>query len=129
MSIQTKGVKAKTVAIIGGGCAGWSLAARVDQLSANSVTLYLKEETYPSHNWGFWQMPWLSDALSKKRAMWNSWQIITDEGIVTHHSRNHAYCSITSDDWFDWCQKRFHSAATTTEIIRLPVTNLSLIHI
>ena len=66
MSIQTKGVKAKTVAIIGGGCAGWSLAARVDQLSANRVTLYLKEETHPSHNWGFWQMPWLSDALSKK---------------------------------------------------------------
>ena len=123
MSIQTKGIKAKTVAIVGGGCAGWSLAARVDQLSANSVTLYLKEETHPSHNWGFWQMPWLSDAFSKKRAMWNSWQIITDEGIVTHHSRNHAYCSITSDDWFDWCQQRFHSAATTTEIIRLPVTN------
>ncbi|GIS16386.1 MAG: hypothetical protein CM15mP117_18180 [Alphaproteobacteria bacterium] len=68
-------------------------------------------------------MPWLSEAFSKKRAMWNSWQIITDEGIVTHHSRNHAYCSITSDDWFDWCQQRFHSAATTTEIIKLPVTN------
>ena len=78
MSIQNKRVKAKTVAIVGGCCAGWSLAARVDQLSANSVTLYLKEETHPSHNWGFWQMPWLSDALSKKRATWNSWQIITD---------------------------------------------------
>ena len=123
MSIQTKGIKAKTVAIVGGGCAGWSLAARVDQLSANKVTLYIKEEPHPIHNWGFWQMPWLSDALSRKRAKWNSWQIITDEGIVTHHSLNHAYCSIRSDDWFDWCQKRFHSAATKTEVIRLPVTN------
>ena len=82
MSIQTKGVKAKTVAIVGGGCAGWSLAARVDQLYANRVTLYLKEKTLPSHNWGFWQMPWLSAALSKKRAKWNSWQIGVTIGSI-----------------------------------------------
>ena len=119
----------KTIAILGGGCAGWSLAAKAEQLSAKSVTLYLKEEMRPSHSWGFWQMPWLSDAVSSKRAKWNSWQIITEEGTVNHNSIKHAYHNLKSDDWFNWCRNQFLQANTKTKIIKSPVTNTDRNHI
>ena len=123
MRQKANSVKEKTIAIVGGGCAGWSLAARAEQLSAKSVTLYLKEEARASHSWGFWEMPWLSDALLNKRAKWNNWQIITEEGTVNHYSLNHAYHTLRSDDWFNWCQHKFQLANTITEIIKIPVTN------
>ena len=112
----------KSIAIVGGGCAGWSLAARAEQLSAQSVTLYLKEEARTSHSWGFWQMPWLSDAILNKKAKWHNWQIITEEGTVNHQSLSHPYYSLKSDDWFNWCQHKFQLANTKKEIIKLPVT-------
>ncbi len=123
MREKTGSAHEKTIAIVGGGCAGWSLAARAEQLYAKSVTLYTKEEERPSHSWGFWQMPWLSDALSNKRAKWNNWQIITEEGTINHYSLNHAYHNLRSDDWFNWCQHKFQTANTITEIIKLPVTS------
>ena len=119
----------KTIAILGGGCAGWSLAAKAEQLSAKSVTLYLKEEARPSHSWGFWQMPWLSDAVLSKRAKWNSWRIITEEGTVNHSSIKHAYHNLKSDDWFNWCRNQFLQANTKTKIIKSPVTNTDRNHI
>ena len=119
----------KTIAILGGGCAGWSLAAKAEQLSAKSVTLYLKEEMRPSHSWGFWQMPWLSDAVLSKRSKWNSWQIITEEGTVNHNSIKHAYHNLKSDDWFNWCRNQFLQANTKTKIIKLPVINTEGNHI
>ena len=42
MSFSTKEKAHKTIAIIGAGCAGWSLAARADQLSASHIELFKK---------------------------------------------------------------------------------------
>ena len=121
MRQKAESSRKRDIAIVGGGCAGWSLAARAEELSARSITLYLKRESRPSQSWGFWQMPWLSDALSNKRSSWNKWQIITEDGIVIHHSVNHAYCTLKSDDWFNWCKNKFQLANTKTKIIELPV--------
>ena len=42
MNISVRKTAKKTVAIIGDGCAGWSLAARVDRLSADHIELFKK---------------------------------------------------------------------------------------
>ena len=62
----------KTIAIIGAGCAGWSLAARADRLSASRIELFKKQDNHAYHSWGFWQMPWLLDAVSQARKKWKN---------------------------------------------------------
>ena len=119
---ETVRKKEKKIAIIGGGCAGWSLAAYADKLYASQVQLYKKKEKHRSHNWGFWQMPWLSDAVSNARRKWHRWQIITNDGSAEHYSFNHPYCSLKSDDWIGWCKHKFLSAETETLIIEAPVS-------
>lgn len=111
----------KTIAIIGAGCAGWSLAARADQLSASRIELFKKQDNHASQSWGFWQMPWLLDAVSQTRKKWNKWQIITHDGSAEHHSVTHPYCSLQSDVWIKSCTQKFLSAKTQTSITELPV--------
>ena len=121
MSISIRKTAKKKIAIIGDGCAGWSLAARVDRLSADHIELFKKKDNHFSHSWGFWQMPWLSDAVSQSRKKWNKWQIITSDGSVEHHSVNHPYCSLKSDVWIESCKQKFLSAKTQTSITEIPV--------
>ena len=111
----------KTIAIIGAGCAGWSLAARADRLSASRIELFKKQDNDASHSWGFWQMPWLLDAVSQTRRKWNKWQIITYNGCADHHSVAHPYCSLQSDVWIKSCTQKFLSAKTQTSITEIPI--------
>ena len=121
MSISAKKTAQKTIAIIGAGCAGWSLAARADRLSASHIELFKKQDNHSSHNWGFWQMPWLSDAVSQARKKWNKWQIITSNGSAEHHSVKHPYCSLQGDVWIKSCKQKFLTAKTRTSITEVPV--------
>ena len=121
MSFSTKEKAHKTIAIIGAGCAGWSLAARADQLSASHIELFKKPDNHSSHSWGFWQMPWLSDAVSQTRKSWKKWQIITSNGSVEHYSAVHPYCSLRSDVWIKSCKQKFLNAKTQTSIMEEPV--------
>jgi len=121
MSQKAKDKFTKHIAIIGGGCAGWSLAAQANKLSAKTISFFIKDETRASHSWGFWQMPWLDNAASHSRKKWHSWEIITETDYVIHQSENHPYCSLKSDEWINWCKQKFHSAKAKTELMLTPV--------
>ena len=57
----------KTIEIIGGGCAGFSLAKRAKELKEFNIKLYtyLNENKNVDHYWGFWNTKKTDDALKK----------------------------------------------------------------
>ena len=93
------------ITLIGSGCASLSLAkecARHNVASAKIVT----DKSYldrPDHIWGFWQMPWLNDAVSQATHSWAQWHIITDNMTVSHRSDEHPYCSLNAGKWLGYC--------------------------
>jgi len=93
------------ITLIGSGCASLSLAkelARHNVARAKIVT----DKSYqdrPDHIWGFWQMPWLDDAVSQATHSWKQWHIITDNMTVSHKSDEHPYCSLHAGKWLGYC--------------------------
>ena len=101
--------------IIGSGCAGLSAAYYASQLTDCQIRLLSDQSHHDrqDHIWGFWQTSWLHDAASQASASWQSWQIITDDKTVTHHSNQHGYHALLASNWLNYCAEK---AAITTLI-------------
>ena len=95
------------VSVIGAGCAGLSLAARAVDLPGHQLSLIApKRDDAHDHIWGFWAMEWLQTATSAARKQWASWQIISDDQNVLHHSTRHPYCAIHRHRWLKDCKAK-----------------------
>lgn len=103
------------LSVIGSGCASLSLAKEVALHKLATPCLYTDKsfQDRPNHIWGFWEMPWLSDAKDKAHHKWTNWQIITDQMTVHHRSDKHPYHALQAQTWLSYC----HQASGAEEVI------------
>ena len=90
--------------IIGGGCAGMSLAVELlERMPAARVTIVEPRTAFPrDRTWCWWAVePTRWDELATHR--WSSWRAHGPGGVVMHRSARYPYLHLPSD--------RFHAAA------------------
>jgi hypothetical protein len=82
--------------IIGGGCAGLSLARFSSVLTKYNFNLFvgLKKDNNKDHFWGFWKNSFLEDVYQNADFTWFKWSIITNESHQVMTSKKHPYCAI-----------------------------------
>ncbi len=92
------------IAILGGGCAGLSLARELTNLSYSKRVIIIEPRTIYEHDrtWCFWAKARhsLSTIVSKK---WQNWQFSIQNHIVKHTGRNLSYQQIRSTDFYQSC--------------------------
>ena len=98
----------KLINIIGGGCAGLSLARFSSVLNKYNFNLFtgLKKENNKDHFWGFWRNSFLEDAYENADFTWFKWSIITNESSQLMTSKKHPYCAIKRKKWLAYCLKQ-----------------------
>lgn len=92
------------IAIIGAGCAGLSLAARLTNRKHTQISLYGPDDNRPDHIWGFWQMPHLKAAAKLSTKHWLRWQISDHKSTITHVSAQHPYHALSAQTWLSDCR-------------------------
>ena len=97
----------KVINIIGGGCAGLSLARFSSVLKKYNFNLFvgLKKDNDKDHFWGFWKNSFLEDAYQNADFTWFKWSIITNESHQIMTSKKHPYCAIKRKKWLAYCLK------------------------
>ena len=98
----------KLINIIGGGCAGLSLARFSSVLNKYNFNLFtgLKKENNKDHFWGFWRNSFLEDAYENADFTWFKWSIITNESYQLMTSKKYPYCAIKRKKWLAYCLKQ-----------------------
>ena len=99
------------IAIIGAGCAGLSLAAQLARQDKVSLSLFGPTDDRGDHVWGFWDMPFLSEAAKLSTAHWQKWQIRDTDSVITHSCTNHPYHALSSRRWLDHCTAQLEGIA------------------
>lgn len=99
------------VAIIGAGCAGLSLAARLIKRKHTQISLYGPDDNRPDHIWGFWQMPHLEAASKLSTQHWQRWQICNHKSMITHISAQHPYHALSAQNWLSDCRAQLGDIA------------------
>ena len=96
----------KTIEIIGGGCAGFSLAKRAKELKEFNIKLYtyLNENKNFDHYWGFWNTKKTNDVIKKSEKIWHKWKIITEDKEKLFETSNYPYCAISRKKWIKNCK-------------------------
>lgn len=125
----------KHLAILGGGCAGLSLAARAAELPDMAMTVidHPDHQTRRDHNWGCWsiqsleitglEIKGLEVAASIARKTWSRWAIITNTDRHIQTAQHHPYMAIESKAWLNHCrilarqQGVIFTAAKVTDIM------------
>ncbi|MEM7493512.1 MAG: lycopene cyclase family protein [Pseudomonadota bacterium] len=92
------------LAILGGGCAGLSLArALANQACTKSVVIIEPRRSYHhDRTWCFWaeDAHAHSEIVSKS---WQQWRVSTDDQIIDHTGSRLSYQQIRSDDFYQAC--------------------------
>ena len=98
----------KEIHIIGAGCAGLSLAKYLSidsKTNTYKINFYgRKSNAFATPNyWSFWgdQVNLFVEQSIKKK--WYEWEIISEESVVTHKTKNSPYCTINSREWLALC--------------------------
>ena len=107
--------------IIGGGCAGLSLARRADQLPYGKIAVVEAKAKKQDHAWGIFANAFTDDAIAMARKTWAHWQIVTDQGAVTQSSDTHPYACLESKAWLTHCRQQARSLGV--ELIQGQVTD------
>lgn len=91
------------IAIIGGGSAGMTLAAKLDNLSA--AVFEPKTAAERDCSWALWAEPQQLEALRPAlKGSWNKWRLVDHDGEVIHHSPQYRYTSLSSAQYLQHCE-------------------------
>lgn len=109
------------IAIIGGGSAGMTLAAKLDSLSA--VVFEPKTAAERDCSWALWAQPEQLEELSPAiKGSWNKWRLIDYSAEVIHQSNNYRYASLSSGQYLQHCEA---SLKDSVNLVRAAIDNLS----
>jgi len=100
---SNKGSAVISNAIIGGGCAGYSLARHAAKMDGVSVLL-AGDQRRQDHSWGFFLNEDTKDAADILRKTWHRWQVITRERHVTQEAKTYPYAGLESKAWLSKCK-------------------------
>jgi len=94
------------IGILGGGCAGLSLARQLAAKKRCALVIAdaQKPGQRPDHSWGFWHLPDMDEPFAMARKTWRRWQIITATGSATQEARQFAYAAVESKAWLTHCR-------------------------
>ena len=98
-----KGSAVISNAIIGGGCAGYSLARHAVRMDGISVLL-AGDQRRQDHSWGFFLNEDTKDAADILRKTWHRWKVITRERHVTQEAKTYPYAGLESKAWLSKCK-------------------------
>ena len=105
----------KEINIIGGGCAGFSLARLISNLPDYKYNLFVgdKNKINKDHFWGFWKVKFNEEAYDNANHVWSKWSINTYDSRHILTSVKHPYCVIKRKKWLDICKKQLPSQKFT----------------
>ena len=105
----------KSLAILGGGCAGMSLARLLT--GRDDLDIAVIDPADPKdradHSWGFWATEDTADALPMARKTWQRWQIITADGKAEQVADQHPYASLESKAWLTAARREAEAGNVT----------------
>jgi len=87
------------VAILGGGCAGLSLAARLSKTALSFRVIEPRLAYEDDRTWSFWRTR-PDPFVDCVRASWSSWTVGGPRGVVTRSSRHYPYQSVSSGAFY-----------------------------
>ena len=94
------------IAIIGGGNAGLSLAARLAAQARPPRTVVIEPQTTVQRDcsWGLWALDQQAEQLSDStKGHWRRWQLIDHHSHIIHSSNQYRYLSLSSADYLQQC--------------------------
>jgi len=94
------------VAILGGGCAGLSLAARASAMPDTHIMVieHPDYKTAKDHNWGCWAVDGMQAAHQMARKTWYRWAIYSEKKAVVQTAQHYPYMAISSAAWKGHCR-------------------------
>ena len=97
-----------SVAVLGAGCAGLSLAAQLASSTEHDCRLMLVEprpqNSRKDHCWGFWAVDGLEKPAAMARKQWQNWRIIDEKGEYRQQSTRYPYTALESKAWLSSCR-------------------------
>ena len=96
----------RQLAILGGGCAGLTLAAKAGAMPNTRVMVIEHPDFTKSqdHNWGCWAVDGMREAQRMARKTWQRWAINTQKGAVVQTAARFPYMAISSAAWKGHCR-------------------------
>ena len=99
-------MKEKVINIFGGGCAGYSLIRRSNEIKDAFFNFYLGDnDIQKDHYWGFWRDKNLND-FDDICLKWSRWKIINDKNEKVFYSDKYPYCLVNKKKWINFCKNK-----------------------
>ena len=110
----------KNIQIIGGGCAGLSLAKYLNQLKDYEIKVYENKNNkiINDHYWGFWKINSMNEAFKISEKKWHRWKIISYEEENFFNSEKYPYCALTRKNWLNYCKKLSNVKIINKKVIK-----------
>ena len=97
---------ASDVHVLGDGCAAMMLAARADELGAQTLSI-VRPDGAPEpkdHMLGFWATPGLESAAKHTRHSWSTWSVINDDATASLVCEHQPYHVMHKAAFLDRCR-------------------------
>ncbi len=97
------------IAILGGGCAGLSLAVRLAGMGLNFCVIEPRESYRDDRTWSFWRTA--RDPFAEcVRASWSSWDVCGPNGLTVRRSSRLRYETLRAGTFYDRALSVIHQA-------------------
>jgi len=106
------------IAIIGGGNAGLTLAAKLaaQENPPTTVVIEPKSATQRDCSWALWALDQQADQLAHStKGRWRRWQLIDETSRVVHSSNKYNYLSLSSADYLLDCAAQLREPVSMIE--------------
>lgn len=106
------------IAIIGGGNAGLTLAAKLATQDNPPSTVVIEPQTVEQRDcsWSLWALDEQAEQLSHStKGSWRRWELIDDTSRVVHSSNQYSYLSLSSADYLLDCAAKLKQPVSLVE--------------
>ena len=104
------------IAILGGGCAGLSLAVRLAGIGSDFCVIEPRELYRDDRTWSFWRTAHdpFADCV---RASWSSWDVCGPNGLTVRRSSRLRYETLPAGAFYDRAQSVVHDAPSADLVL------------